>query len=101
MLAACATPAPLPEPMPAPMVVRPPVTPCVPRADALGRLAERYGETPVALGVTNTGGLVEVLTTESGSTWTIIVTLTNGTSCMVAAGEGWRDLERKPVGEGT
>jgi len=49
---------------------------------------------PVAIGVTNKGGLVEVLTTGDGNTWTIIVSMPNGTSCMVAAGEGWRSMER-------
>jgi hypothetical protein len=64
--------------------------PCSPRTDVLGHLAKKYGESPVAIGVTNKGGLVEVLTTGDGNTWTIIVSMPNGTSCMVAAGEGWR-----------
>ena len=63
---------------------------CSPRSDVLGHLARKYGESPVAIGVTNKGGLVEVLTTGDGNTWTIIVSMPNGTSCMVAAGEGWR-----------
>ncbi len=65
-------------------------TACSPRTDVVGRLAKKYGEAPVAMGVTNKGGLVEVLTTGDGNTWTIIVSTPNGTSCMVAAGEGWR-----------
>jgi len=63
---------------------------CSPRNDVLGHLAKKYGEAPVAIGVTNKGGLVEVLTTGDGNTWTIIVSMPNGTSCMVAAGEAWR-----------
>ena len=63
---------------------------CNPRTEVLGHLAKKYGEAPVAIGVTNKGGLVEVLTTGDGNTWTIIVSQPNGTSCMVAAGEGWR-----------
>ena len=63
---------------------------CSPRGDVIGHLAKKYGETPVATGVTNKGGLVEVLTTGDGTTWTIIVSRPNGTSCMVAAGEDWR-----------
>ncbi len=65
-------------------------TACNPRTDVLRHLATKYGEAPVAIGVTNKGGLVEVLTTGDGNTWTIIVSQPNGTSCMVAAGEGWR-----------
>ena len=63
---------------------------CSPRTDVVGHLAKKYGEAPVAIGVTNKGGLVEVLTSGDGDTWTIIVSMPNGTSCMVAAGEGWR-----------
>jgi hypothetical protein len=69
-------------------------TACNPRTEVVGHLAKKYGEAPVAIGVTNKGGLVEVLTTGDGNTWTIIVSMPNGTSCMVAAGEGWRSLER-------
>jgi hypothetical protein len=66
---------------------------CNQREDVIGHLAKKYGEAPVALGVTNKGGLVEVLTTGDGNTWTIIVSQPNGTSCMVAAGEGWRTMD--------
>lgn len=68
-------------------------TACSPRSDVVGHLAKKYGEAPVALGVTNKGGLVEVLTTGDGDTWTIIISMPNGTSCLVAAGEGWRNKE--------
>ncbi len=65
---------------------------CDQRADIIGSLAEKYREAPVAIGVTSTGGIVEVLTTSDGATWSIIVSNPNGTSCLVAAGEGWRAL---------
>ncbi len=66
---------------------------CLPRVDVLNQLAQRYGEAPVAAGLTNGGsGMVEVLTTGDGRTWTIIVTSPQGLSCLVAAGQGWRRL---------
>ena len=67
---------------------------CSPRNEVVGHLAKKYGEAPVAIGVTNKGGLVEVLTSGDGDTWTIIVSMPNGTACMVAAGEGWRTMKR-------
>ena len=73
---------------------------CDERADVLGHLARKYQEAPVAMGVTSTGGLVEVLATGDGSTWTIIVTTPQGVSCLVAEGEGLqflRRVERDPV----
>ncbi len=65
---------------------------CDRRAKIIGGLAEKYREAPVAIGVTSTGSMVEVLTTGDGGTWTIIVSNPNGTSCLIAAGEGWRAL---------
>ncbi len=65
---------------------------CDQRARVIGHLAQKYQETPVAIGVTAAGGMVEVLTTGDGGTWTIILSNPNGTSCLVAAGDGWRAL---------
>ncbi len=65
---------------------------CDRRANIIGSLAEQYREAPVAIGVTSTGGMVEVLTTGDGTTWTIIMSNPNGISCLIAAGEGWRAL---------
>ncbi len=70
---------------------------CNTRDSVLSLLASKYKESPVAVGVTNTGGLVEVLSTGDGNTWTIIVTTPQGMSCLVAAGEGWRALEQDLV----
>ncbi len=66
---------------------------CDQRKKVLGHLAQKYKEAPIAAGVTASGGLVEVLTTGDGNTWTIIVSQPNGLSCLVAAGEGWRKLK--------
>jgi hypothetical protein len=49
---------------------------------------------PIAVGVTNRGGLVEVLSTGDGNTWTIIISSPNGESCMIAAGKSWRALPK-------
>jgi hypothetical protein len=65
---------------------------CDQRASIIGSLGAKYREAPVAIGVTSTGGIVEVLTTSDGATWSIIVSNPNGTSCLIAAGEGWRAL---------
>ena len=44
------------------------------------------------MGVAKNGGLVEVLTSGAGSTFTIILTRPDGTTCMIAAGQGWESL---------
>jgi hypothetical protein len=67
---------------------------CNERDNVLELLAKKYKEAPIAAGVTNTGGLVEVLNDPKSGTWTIIVTTPQGMSCLVAAGEGWRNMEQ-------
>ena len=67
---------------------------CDKRDSILEMLSNRYSEKTQAIGVTNKGGLIEVLTNKDGGTWTIIVTTPHGISCLVAAGEGWRQLEK-------
>ncbi len=67
---------------------------CKQRDEVLQHLSGKYSEAPVALGVTNTGGLIEVLSSGEDGTWTIIVTSPSGLSCLMAAGEGWRPLEQ-------
>ena len=70
---------------------------CNQRDEVLKLLSNKYSEAPVAFGVTNNGGLVEVLkSTKSAKddTWTIIITTPQGMSCLVAAGEGWRGIEQ-------
>lgn len=66
---------------------------CNERDNVLGLLGKKYGETVSAIGVTNTGGLVEVLNDPKDGSWTIIMTTPQGMSCLVAAGEGWRTME--------
>lgn len=69
---------------------------CEKRAAVLDFLSTRYSEAPVAMGLSKDGGLVEILTSGPGSTFTIIVTMPNGMTCMVAAGDSWESLAPKP-----
>ncbi len=59
------------------------------RAEIVTQLAGKYKEVPVAIGVNSKGHLVEVLSSEHGRTWTIIVTSPAGMSCVVSVGEDW------------
>lgn len=66
---------------------------CGKRADFLKHLSKNHQEAPTAMGLTGTGKIVEVLTSEDGG-WTIIITDVDGDSCLVAAGENWEVIER-------
>ncbi len=65
---------------------------CSTRDDLLNRLSHAYAEMPVALGVASNGGVLEVLSSGSGSSWTIIITMPDGQSCLFASGESWQTL---------
>lgn len=77
--------------------------PCSPRVDIIKHLEKKYQEAPVGAGIANVGGLVELIMSEDGSTWTILVSLPDGTSCFVSAGTNWRfkKFSIKEKGENT
>ncbi len=69
---------------------------CSKREDVMKHLAAKFSEAPVAVGLANNGGVIEVLSTGNGSTWTIIITMPDGMSCLVAAGQEWETLPDAP-----
>ena len=65
---------------------------CAKRDDAIKTLSEKYNEKIVSRGLAKGGkSMVEVFASDSGS-WTVIVTNTEGLSCIVASGESWHDV---------
>lgn len=74
---------------------------CDKRAEVMNHLQQKYSEAPVALGMANNGGVVEVLTNGEGKTWTIIITMPNGLSCLVAAGQNWEKIPYVALGRAT
>ncbi|MER9756617.1 hypothetical protein NKJ46_24845 [Mesorhizobium sp. M0166] len=71
--------------------------PCGSRPELLKQLSKRFKEAPVAAGLAKNGSVIEVLTSDDGETWTILVSQPNGSSCLVAVGEGWEELKRVGV----
>ncbi len=63
---------------------------CDQRDSQVSYLQRTYAERPVAVGVTADGSLIEVLATDSGSSWSILATSARGLSCLVVAGEAWK-----------
>ena len=56
-------------------------------------LKKSYIEAPVSMGLTASGGIIEVFASQEG-TWTI---QPNGTSCLIAAGLDWENLPKPEV----
>ncbi len=65
---------------------------CTERKAAIRHLEGKFSEAPVAIGLTNTGAVLEVLTSDEGRSWTILVTMPDGNACLVAAGEAWKTV---------
>jgi hypothetical protein len=73
---------------------------CPQRASVTDYLAKNYHEAPVAMGLANNGGVIEIFTSGDGTTWTILLTMPNGQTCMVAAGTGWEGVPLVATVEG-
>ena len=72
---------------------------CLPERGAmLDKLATKYQEQPIAMGIASTGHLIEVLTSNDGKTWTIIMSAPKGKTCMIAAGKDWRGGRARKIG---
>ena len=66
---------------------------CGPHRSISESLNKSFTETPVSMGVTTGGGIVEVYASPEG-TWTLVVTQPNGMSCLIAAGQNWESLSQ-------
>lgn len=65
---------------------------CDTREAMLETLADKYAEVPVAVGEHSNGNRIELVSKSDGVTWSLIVTSPEGWSCLLAAGEAWREL---------
>ena len=64
---------------------------CAAHDDVTTRLGESYQEKQQAFGLIGEKAIVELFVSAKGS-WTIIVTGTDGNTCILAAGEGWESI---------
>lgn len=64
--------------------------PCGQRDKIIEWLAGEYREEPIASGISSKGALIEVLSTDDGGSWSILLTSPNGISCIVDDGQSWQ-----------
>lgn len=62
------------------------------------QLNERYGESRQSTGVTANGHIIEIFAHPETGTWTILLALPNGTSCLVSSGNAYKYLN-EPAGK--
>ncbi|MBT5047777.1 MAG: hypothetical protein HOM58_04685 [Rhodospirillaceae bacterium] len=68
------------------------------RALVVEALEKKYTEIPRALGVTSDGSIIELFSAPDGDTWTLVITLPNGLSRVMASGESWITRPLPPQG---
>jgi hypothetical protein len=65
---------------------------CADRAKIVDRLQSKYGESRQGVGVAQGQRVMEIWASEASGSWTIVMTLPDGSSCLIAAGEDWEPL---------
>ena len=73
---------------------------CAPRDNVVTHLAEKYGETRRGIGLAGQGTVMEVYAADATGTWTILMTMPNGTACMIASGQGYETVTEELPAKG-
>lgn len=69
------------------------VSNCGPRDEIVSQLGNVFQEAQSGMGIVDTTAVVEVFVSDAG-TFTILASGTDGTSCILASGEGWDGATR-------
>jgi hypothetical protein len=72
---------------------------CGERAAIIDQLKTKYQESRQAVGLISNNGAAELYVSEKG-TWTMLVTLASGKSCIIAAGHSWDSAPTLAQGTG-
>lgn len=83
--------------MPVPQAEAAPAV-CKQRSEIIKILDRKFSEKQAAYGLQSDRRVLEVYASANGS-WTAILTLPSGRSCVVASGEAWTQLPPIPIGE--
>ncbi len=65
---------------------------CGQRDQVVKMLQTRHDEAPVSMGLAINGTVVEVFSTDDGASWTLVMTMPDGRTCLMASGESWMSL---------
>lgn len=68
---------------------------CAAREAVVERLAGRFGETRQSIGLGSGNQVMEVFANSETGSWTTTVTLPSGMTCLIAAGEGFENLNEE------
>ena len=66
--------------------------PCHDAIEIAKQLSKKYEEAPIAFGLQSNGNLLQIYTSATKHTWTVVSTTPAGKSCIVAAGKRWETI---------
>lgn len=69
---------------------------CGERVDIVKALQDGHAEQRSAAGLSGNGGLVELFTGNNG-TWTLLLTMPGGPTCLLGSGEEWEGFDPKKL----
>ena len=75
-----------------------PQSTCGPRDLVISKLEGSYGESRMGAGLRGTASILEIWASADSGTWTVLVTNTDGISCVVASGDNWHNASVTAVG---
>jgi len=65
---------------------------CGPRTVIVASLETQYEEALTGGGVQSADRIVEIYASDATGTFTVLISMANGTSCIVASGEAWNSI---------
>lgn len=68
---------------------------CAPRDTVLRHLETEFGELPIWRGLSD-GRVMEIVSNPDGSSWTALMSLPNGMTCLFATGEAAESVKPEP-----
>lgn len=69
---------------------------CGTRADVVEKLSGKFGELQQGAGLVNKNRILELWRSEKTGSWTILMTRADGKTCILAAGNHWKDQDLIP-----
>lgn len=69
---------------------------CAKRDLVVKKLEQGYGESLRSMGLQKSEGIVEIYSSKTTGSWTILMTRPDGLSCLIAAGQLW-EQDVKPI----
>lgn len=71
---------------------------CDQRENVVGELAAEFQEKPVAVGLQGNGTLLELFASKETGSWTVLITLPSGVTCLTLVGDSFEMLPPQPDG---